>query len=221
MSVAEASIAAGSGTDARWADLLRGDRVVPVYTPASVEEAVAVGEALLRGGLHTVEVTLRTPVALDAVRALSGACPGLAVGAGTILDVAQMEQAHAAGARFAVSPGGSPALMQAAVSLELAYLPGVATGSELMTGLAAGYRTFKVFPAEPINALGLLKAWASPFAAARFCPTGGIDPVRAREYLALPNVVCVGGSWLTPADALATGDWAEVERRARDAASID
>ena len=215
MSVAEVHAGLAS-----WRALLRGDRVVPVYTPASVVEALAVGAALQRGGLHSVEVTLRTPVALDAVRELALACPDLAVGAGTVLDPGQLEQVKRAGASFAVSPGTTPELMRDAQAMALPYLPGVATGSELMAGLAAGHALFKMFPAEPINALALLKAWAGPFAAARFCPTGGIDVQRAGSYLQQPNVLCVGGSWLTPAEALSRGDWGEVERRAAAAAAL-
>ena len=203
-----------------WPALLRGDRVVPVYTPAGVEEALAVAAALQRGGLHGIEVTLRTAQAMESIRALAATYPSLAVGAGTVLDVAQLEAAHRAGARFAVSPGSAPALMAHAHRLGLPYLPGVATSSELMAGLAAGHTFFKLFPAEPIDALALAKAWRSPFPTARFCPTGGIDAARAREYLALPNVVCVGGSWLTPADAVAAGDWARIEAWARDAAAL-
>ncbi len=205
---------------AAWARLLGGDRVVPVYTPSSVEEALEVGAALQRGGLNSIEVTLRTPVALQAVRALAASCPGLAVGAGTVLDAGQLEQAQRAGAAFAVSPGGTAALMRLAVDMGLPYLPGVATASELMAGLGEGYRMFKMFPAEPIDALALLKAWAAPFAGVGFCPTGGIDSGRAPSYLAQANVVCVGGSWLTPGDALAAGDWREVERRAAAAARL-
>ncbi|GAB3346607.1 bifunctional 4-hydroxy-2-oxoglutarate aldolase/2-dehydro-3-deoxy-phosphogluconate aldolase [Marilutibacter aestuarii] len=203
-----------------WSRLLGGDRVVPVYTPSSVAEALEVGAALKRGGLHSVEVTLRTPVAIEAVRALAESCPGLAVGAGTVLDAGQLEQVQRAGAAFAVSPGGTAALMRLAVDMGLPYLPGVVTASELMVGLGEGYRMFKMFPAEPINSLALLKAWAGPFADVGFCPTGGIDLGRAQAYLARSNVVCVGGSWLTPGDALAACDWDEVERRAAEAARM-
>lgn len=200
--------------------LLQGHRIVPVYTPGSVDEALAVGRALKAGGLGAIEVTLRTPVAMDAIAALAREVPGMQVGAGTVLDVEQMQGARDAGATFAVSPGSSSELLHAAVDLRIAYLPGVATGSEVMAALAAGHRLLKVFPAEPINALELIAAWRGPFAQARFCPTGGIDAARARDYLRLPNVACLGGSWLTPSDALAAGDWPRIEALARQAAAL-
>lgn len=200
--------------------LLRGHRIMPVYTPNSVDEALCVGRALLAGGIGAIEVTLRTDAALEAIAALAREVPQLKVGAGTVLDVAQLRQVQQAGAAFAVSPGSSPELLAAAVELRIAYLPGVATGSEVMAALAAGHRLLKVFPAEAMNALALLAAWRGPFAQARFCPTGGIDAARATDYLRQPNVACLGGSWLTPADALRDGDWARVERLAREAAAL-
>lgn len=200
--------------------LLRGHRIVPVYTPGSVDEALAVGRALKAGGIGAIEVTLRTPVAMEAIAALAHDVPGIQIGAGTVLDVEQMQGAKDAGATFAVSPGSSRELLHAAVDLRIAYLPGVATGSEVMAALAAGHRLLKVFPAEPINALELIAAWRGPFAQARFCPTGGIDAARARDYLRLSNVACLGGSWLTPSDALAAGDWPRIEALAREAAAL-
>jgi 2-dehydro-3-deoxyphosphogluconate aldolase/(4S)-4-hydroxy-2-oxoglutarate aldolase len=200
--------------------LLRGSRIIPVYTPGSVEEAVAVSRALLRGGIGAIEVTLRTPVAVDAIAAIAAQVPGMKVGAGTVLDAAQLRQVQAAGAAFAVSPGSSAELLAAAREQSIAYLPGVATGSEVMAAMAAGYRLLKLFPAQAINALELLAAWRGPFAQARFCPTGGIDAVRARDYLRQANVACLGGSWLTPADALAQGDWGRIETLAREAAAL-
>ncbi|MFC3550535.1 bifunctional 4-hydroxy-2-oxoglutarate aldolase/2-dehydro-3-deoxy-phosphogluconate aldolase [Lysobacter cavernae] len=197
--------------------VLDGERIVPVYTPASVAEAVAVATALRRGGIGAIEVTLRTPVALAAIAAIAEAVPDIAVGAGTVLDAEQLRAVQHAGATFAVSPGCTPELLQAGRDAALAYLPGVATGSEVMAALAAGYRLLKLFPAEPINALALLSAWRGPFAQVRFCPTGGIDATRARDYLRQPNVACLGGSWLTPADALAQGDWGRIETLAREA----
>lgn len=200
--------------------LLHGHRIMPVYTPGSVDEALAVGRALHAGGIGAIEVTLRTGVALDAIAALAREVPQLKVGAGTVLDAEQLRQVQQAGAAFAVSPGSSPELLSAAVDLRIAYLPGVATASEVMAALAAGHRLLKVFPAEAINALALLSAWRGPFAQAQFCPTGGIDAARAVDYLRQPNVACLGGSWLTPADALRDGDWARVERLAREAAAL-
>lgn len=200
--------------------LLRGSRIIPVYTPASVDEAVAAAQALLRGGIDAIEVTLRTPVALDAIAAVAAQVPAMKVGAGTVLDAAQMRQVQRAGASFAVSPGSSPQLLAAAREESIAYLPGVATGSEVMAAMAAGYDLLKLFPAQAINALALLAAWRGPFAQVRFCPTGGIDAARAPEYLRQSNVACLGGSWLTPADALARGDWERIETLAREAAAL-
>ncbi|MBU8975988.1 MULTISPECIES: bifunctional 4-hydroxy-2-oxoglutarate aldolase/2-dehydro-3-deoxy-phosphogluconate aldolase [unclassified Lysobacter] len=200
--------------------VLQGHRIVPVYTPASVDEALAVARALKAGGIGAIEVTLRTQVAMDAVAAIARELPGMRVGVGTVLDVEQMRGAKDVGATFIVSPGSSRELLQAAVEMRIAYLPGVATGSEVMAALAAGHRLLKVFPAEPINAFELINAWRGPFAQARFCPTGGIDAARAREYLRLPNVACLGGSWLTPSDALRAGDWARIEGLAREAVAL-
>ena len=207
-----------SAVDARA--LLHGQRIVPVYTPGSVDEALAVARALKAGGIGAIEVTLRTPVAMDAIAAIAREIPGMHVGAGTVLDIEQMQGAKDAGATFVVSPGSSRELLYAAVERRIAYLPGVATGSEVMAALAAGHRLLKVFPAEAINALELIAAWRGPFAQASFCPTGGIDAVRARDYLRLPNVACLGGSWLTPADALRAGDWPRIEAVAREAAAL-
>lgn len=200
--------------------LLQGHRVMPVYTPGSVDEAVSVARALAAGGIGAIEVTLRTDVAVDAIAAIAREVPSMKVGAGTVLDAAQMRRVQDAGAAFAVSPGSSPELLRAAVELGIAYLPGVATSSEVMAALAAGHRLLKVFPAQAINALELIAAWRGPFAQARFCPTGGIDAALARQYLRQPNVACLGGSWLTPADALRTGDWARIEALAREAAAL-
>lgn len=200
--------------------LLQGHRIMPVYTPGSVDEAVSTARALSAGGIGAIEVTLRTDVAVDAIAAIARAVPLMKVGAGTVLDAVQMRRVQDAGAAFAVSPGSSPELLRAAVDLGIAYLPGVATSSEVMAALAAGHRLLKVFPAQAINALELIAAWRGPFAQARFCPTGGIDAALARDYLRQPNVACLGGSWLTPADALRTGDWARVEALAREAAAL-
>ncbi|HEY5851224.1 MAG TPA: bifunctional 4-hydroxy-2-oxoglutarate aldolase/2-dehydro-3-deoxy-phosphogluconate aldolase [Lysobacter sp.] len=200
--------------------LLRGSRIIPVYTPGSVDEAVAVAQALLRGGIDAIEVTLRTPVALEAIAAIAAHVPGMKVGAGTVLDALQMRQVQRAGACFAVSPGSSAELLAAAREESMAYLPGVATGSDVMAAMAAGFGLLKLFPAQAINALELLAAWRGPFAQARFCPTGGIDAALAPQYLRQPNVACLGGSWLTPANALAAGDWSHIETLAREAAAL-
>lgn len=202
------------------ADLLALAPVVPVVIVDEVAHAVPMARALVAGGIRTIEVTLRTPVALDAIRAIAAEVPEAVVGVGTVLDAQQLEAARAAGARFAVSPGVSPQLLDAADAGALPLLPGIATVGEAMTLLERGYRHLKLFPAVPVGGVALLKAWASPLPQLRFCPTGGIKPDTAHDFLALPNVACVGGSWLTPKDKLKAGDWAGIERLAREAAAL-
>ena len=202
------------------ADLLALAPVVPVVIVDDVAHAVPMARALVAGGIRTIEVTLRTPAALEAIRAIAAEVPEAVVGVGTVLDAQQLEAARAAGARFAVSPGVSPRLLDAADAGALPLLPGVATVGEAMTLLERGYRHLKLFPAVPVGGVALLKAWASPLPQLRFCPTGGIKPDTAHDFLALPNVACVGGSWLTPKDKLKTGDWAGIERLAREAAAL-
>lgn len=209
-----------SAADAGLRARLRLSPVIPVYAPAGVEEAVQVAGALVRGGLAVVEVVLRSAVALDALRAIVAEVPGAVVAAGTVLDPAQLEQARRAGAAFAVSPGATPRLLDAAREGVLPLLPGVATASDLMRGLEAGLDTFKLFPAEAIGGVGLLQAFAGPFPGVRFCPTGGITPRRAPDYLALPNVLCIGGSWLTPRGLLGARDWDGLEALAAEAARL-
>lgn len=195
--------------------LLRRAPVIAVYTPVSVDEAVQVAGALVRGGLPVVEVTLRTPAALAAMRAMIERVPGVVVGAGTVLSADQLEAVHSAGAAFAVSPGATPALLAAAVERGLPFLPGVATASELMQAMEAGLDCLKFFPALQAGGPAMLQAWAGPFPQLRFCPTGGITADTAADYLRLPNVSCVGGSWLTPRSLLDAADWAGVEALAR------
>lgn len=194
--------------------LLRHAPVIPVYTPGSVEEAVQVASALVRGGLPVIEVTLRTPAALDAVRAIARDVPGAIVGAGTVLDAVQVEAVRAAGAAFAVSPGATPRLLAAIKANGLPFLPGIATASELMAGLEAGLDTFKFFPAVPAGGVAMLSSFAGPFPQVTFCPTGGISPATAPDFLAQPNVICIGGSWLTPKGLLEQRDWAAIEHLA-------
>lgn len=198
---------------------LRRAPVVPVLIVDDLAHAVPLGTALVNGGLPALEVTLRTPVAMKAVEAMA-AIPGGVVGAGTILDPGQAREAVAAGAKFLVSPGATPALLDAALDLGVPLLPGVATASEAMIARERGYKVLKFFPAGPAGGPTYLKALASPLSDVLFCPTGGVSPENAREYLKLPNVVCVGGSWVAPADALAKGDWGRVEALAREAAAI-
>jgi len=198
---------------------LRRAPVVPVLIVDKLADAVPLGTALVNGGLPALEVTLRTPVALDVVRAMAD-IPGGVVGAGTILDPAQAREAVAAGAKFLVSPGATPAILDAALELGVPLLPGVATASEAMAARERGFKVLKFFPAGPAGGPTYLKALASPLGDVLFCPTGGVSPDNARDYLKLPNVVCVGGSWVAPADAVAAGDWARVEALAREAAAI-
>ncbi|WP_130620716.1 bifunctional 4-hydroxy-2-oxoglutarate aldolase/2-dehydro-3-deoxy-phosphogluconate aldolase [Dyella amyloliquefaciens] len=199
---------------------LRLAPVVPVVIIEDARAAVAMARALVAGGTPAIEITLRTPAALDAIKAIAEEVEGAVVGVGTVLSAKDLRAAHKAGARFAVSPGVSPGLLDAADDSELPLLPGTATASEVMTLLERGYRHVKFFPAVPAGGAKLVGAWASPLPQMKFCPTGGISLATAPDFLALPNVICVGGSWLTPADKLHGGDWAGIEQLAREAAAL-
>ena len=201
-------------------DVVRDAPVIPVIVLHEVRHAVPLARALVAGGIRMLEITLRTPQALQAMRAIAAEVPQAVVGAGTVRQAADAEAAQRAGARFAVSPGLTPALARACRALALPLLPGVATASEIMAALADGFSFLKLFPAEAVGGIPLLKAWASPFGQVSFCPTGGITPITAPNYLALPNVRCVGGSWLTPADAVRAGDWARITQLARAAQAL-
>lgn len=194
--------------------------VIPVLTVRDAEDGVAQARALVAGGLPAIEVTLRTAGALAAISAIRDAVPGAIVGAGTILTPEQIAKACAAGARFLVSPGASARLAQAAAAAPVPFLPGVATASEAMTLMELGFRALKLFPAEAVGGVRLLASLAGPLPDLRFCPTGGIDLAKAPAYLALPNVLCVGGSWMLPKAALGSGDYATVEKLAREAAAL-
>lgn len=194
--------------------------VMPVVVVESVDHAVPVARALVAGGLPAIELTLRTPVALDAIAAIAAEVPEILVGAGTVTTPAQAREAAAAGAQFLVSPGTTLSLLRAMQDTGLPFLPGTATVSEVLAALEAGCTELKFFPAAASGGTAFLKSVAAPVPAARFCPTGGITLASAPSYLALPNVGCVGGSWLTPADALAAGDWDRVEALAREAAAL-
>ncbi len=203
------------------ADIERILRLSPVMPVVVIDEpAIApdLARALLAGGLRTIEVTLRTAAALGAIEAIAREVPGIAVGAGTVLSVEDLRAAANAGATFAISPGATPALLEAGVHAPIPYLPAVATASELMQGLAHGYHCFKFFPAGAAGGTALLKSFAGPFPQARFCPTGGITQETVGTYLALPNVLCAGGSWLSPPEALAARDWGRIEALAAQAA---
>ena len=194
--------------------------VIPVIVVQRLDDAVPLARALVAGGIRVLEVTMRTPAALAAIAAIAAAVPDAIVGAGTVRSDADARAAHAAGARFAVSPGWSPRVAAACREVGLALLPGAATASEVMQAADEGHRFLKFFPAGAAGGTAMLKAWAGPFADVVFCPTGGIDATSAPDYLALANVKVVGGSWLTPSDAIAAGDWPRIERLARDAAGL-
>lgn len=207
----------------RYEDLgrqLESAVVVPVMVVESVEVAVPLGRALVAGGLRLLEITLRTSAALDVIRAIAAEVEGAVVGAGTVLTPTDYENVERAGAKFVVSPGATPGLLDVAATLETPLLPGAATASEVMALLERGFRDLKFFPAEPAGGLSYLKALASPLPQARFCPTGGIDLARAKAYLQAPNVVCVGGSWVAPAEAVVAGDWARITELAKEAATL-
>ena len=194
--------------------------VMPVVVIDDLADAVPVARALVDGGLPAIELTLRTPVALDALRAIAAEVPEIALGAGTITTPAQAEAAVAAGAGFLVSPGLTPDLLAAMLATGVPFLPGTSTVSEVLAVLEAGLTEMKFFPAEAAGGAPYLKSVAGPLPQARFCPTGGIRPETAASYLALPNVGCVGGTWLTPADAIAAGDWERISKLAAEAAAL-
>lgn len=189
--------------------------VIPVIVIQRLEDAVPMAEALLAGGVKVLEVTLRTPVALAAMEAIARAVPQAIVGAGTLRTIEDVRAARDAGCQFGVSPGFTESLAEACRVHGLPLLPGVSTASEVMQANDAGYRFLKLFPAVAVGGVQLLKALAGPFADVSFCPTGGITPDNAAQFLALPNVRVCGGSWLTPADAIEQGDWARITELAR------
>jgi 2-dehydro-3-deoxyphosphogluconate aldolase/(4S)-4-hydroxy-2-oxoglutarate aldolase len=202
------------------ADILKLAPVMPVVTVDDPASAVGLARALAAGGLRAIEVTLRTPQALAAIRAIAAEVPDCIPGVGTALTPRQLDEAAEAGARFAVSPGATPALLAAGAASPLPYLPAVATASELMAAMEHGFSVFKFFPAATSGGAAALKAFAGPFPEARFCPTGGIDAAGAPAYLALGHVLCVGGSWVAPAEAVKAGDFAKIEALARAAAGM-
>ena len=199
------------------ASLLDRVPVVPVVVVDDAARAVPLARALVAGGLPVIELTLRTPAALDAIRAIADEVPEILLGVGTVVTPGQAKQAVDAGAQFLVSPGSTPSLLGAMADTGLPFLPGTATVSEVLAVLEAGFSEMKFFPAEASGGAAFLKAVGAPVPAARFCPTGGITAASAAAYLALPNVGCVGGSWLTPADALIDHDWDRVVRLATEA----
>lgn len=194
--------------------------VIPVIVLNDVAHAVPMARALLAGGIRMLEVTLRTSQALASMEAIARAVPEVVVGAGTVRSAADAQAAAMAGARFAVSPGYTPQVGKACKDLGLPLLPGVASGSEIMMAQEDGFTELKFFPAMQAGGIAMLKAWSGPFGDVSFCPTGGVTLQNARELLALSNVLCVGGSWLVPADALMKGDWARITSLAADAAGL-
>lgn len=202
------------------AEVMQDAPVIPVIVLQERAHAVPLARALVAGGIRMLEITLRTPVALGCIEAIAKEVPEAVVGAGTVRSAADAQAAAMAGARFVVSPGYTRGVGKACHDLGLALLPGVATGSEIMLAQEDGYTALKFFPAMQAGGAPMLKAWHGPFNDVKFCPTGGITAQNAREFLALPNVACVGGSWITPADALAAGDWARVTRLASEAAAL-
>ena len=193
--------------------------VIPVIIINDVSQARPLAEALVAGGLPVLEVTLRTAHALQAIEEMAKV-PGAIVGSGTVRTPLQMGHSVDAGCQFMVSPGASPRLLEAAEEHEIPLLPGIGTPTEAMTASEHGYSFLKFFPAEALGGVKVLKAYASPLPDITFCPTGGIDMAKAPEYLALSNVICVGGSWVMPADALASGDWKRIETLAREASGL-
>ena len=195
---------------ARIDALLAHAPVLPVISIEALEDAIPLARALVEAGLPVLEVTLRTAVAIEAIRRIAEQVPGAIVGAGTVLDADALRAVGDAGALFAIAPGATESLYAAAAEAPIPFLPAVSTASELMRGLEWGHRRFKFFPAESSGGIAALKAFAGPFAGVRFCPTGGIDAERAPAYLALPNVITVGGSWMLPKTALASRDWSAI-----------
>lgn len=200
--------------------LLNGQPVIPVLKIDDLAQAVPLARALVNGGLPAIEITLRTPVALEALRAVSREVPEAIVSAGTILSGEDFNNAVAAGAKFIVSPGSTAELLDTADRSDVPFLPGAATPSEIMALKARGYEILKFFPAEQSGGAPFLKALASPLAGVRFCPTGGISLKNAGDYLTLPNVICVGGSWVAPDADLKNGNWTRIEELAREAAGL-
>lgn len=201
-------------------ELLPLQPVMPVIVIDDLDTAVPLAQAFVAGGVRVLEVTLRTPVALDAIRAIVAEVPDAVVGVGTLVTPDDVKAAREAGAVFGVSPGATPALLRAARDADWAMLPGVMTPSDVISAINEGYTTMKFFPAVQAGGLPMLKAFHGPFPEIRFCPTGGINVDSAPEFLAQPNVVCVGGSWLAPKSAVQSRDWATITRLASESMAL-
>jgi len=194
--------------------LFRKARIMPVVTIETADQAIPLAHALLEGGLTAIEVTLRTPAGLPGIEAIARHVPQMAVGAGTVLSPGDLHAVAEAGASFALSPGSTPDLLAAAKTSPIPFVPGVATASEVMAVLAAGMTTMKLFPASIVGGVPMLRALAGPLGEAMFCPTGGVSLDNAGAYLAEPNVLCVGGTWIAPLDLIRAGNWREITARA-------
>ncbi|MDI6027282.1 2-dehydro-3-deoxy-phosphogluconate aldolase [Corticibacterium sp. UT-5YL-CI-8] len=204
----------------RLLSLLDGQPVIPVLKIDRAADAVPLARALAKGGLRAIEITLRTPEALEAIRRAAGEVEEAIVGAGTILEPRQFEEAVAAGSKFIVSPGVTQNLLSAAAASEVPLLPGAITPGEIMAARDAGLDFLKFFPAEQAGGVAFLKALSSPIQDVKFCPTGGVSAKNAKDYLSLPNVICVGGSWVAPDDLVKAGDWDAIEALAREASGL-
>lgn len=201
-------------------EVLSAGAVMPVMVIDDLDVAVDLAHALVAGGIPTLEITLRTPAALQAIEKIVNHVPGAIVGAGTVINDTQLQAVQDAGAQFAISPGINANFAQAAARCDMTVIPGIASAGELMLALDYGIDTCKLFPAEVVGGKAMLQALYGPFPQVKFCPTGGINAQSAVEYLQLPNVLCVGGSWLTPKEAVAARDWQTIERLAREAAAL-
>nr|WP_171016310.1 bifunctional 4-hydroxy-2-oxoglutarate aldolase/2-dehydro-3-deoxy-phosphogluconate aldolase [Pseudomonas sp. F(2018)] len=195
-------------------------RILPVITIEREEDVLPLADALAAGGLDTMEITLRSEHGLGAIRTLREQRPNLCVGAGTVLDELMLAEAEAAGAQFIVTPGCTAELLRAGVYSPLPLLPGISSASEIMLGYALGYRRFKLFPAEISGGVAALKALGGPFGNVRFCPTGGVTPDNVRNYMAQPNVMCVGGTWMMDRDWIRQGDWARIQAASAEALQL-
>ena len=209
--------ASSASRHATLLQLFQAARVIPVITIERVEDAVPLARALVAGGVRTLEITLRTAAAVEAAKAIVASVPDAIVGIGTVLNSADLAQAIAIGAKFALSPGATPDLLDAAAASDLPFVPGIATASELMAALARGFSIAKFFPAQQAGGIPALRALGGPFPQARFCPTGGIGAANAAEWLSEPNVIAVGGSWLCPLADIKAGNWDKITDLARRA----
>ncbi|RDV26207.1 keto-hydroxyglutarate-aldolase/keto-deoxy-phosphogluconate aldolase [Alteromonas aestuariivivens] len=199
------------------AEVFAAGPVVPVLVIHDLDKAVPLAKALMAGGIKVLEVTLRTPVALDVIKTIAEQLPDALIGAGTVTNAQQLKEVAEAGAKFAISPGMTKELLEAGIECDIPLIPGISSISDLMKGKDAGYQYMKFFPAEASGGIKALKSIGGPFPDVVFCPTGGIGPANYKDYLALPNVKCVGGSWVAPDDAIAAGDWDKITQLAKEA----